>query len=176
VNVEAKRSETLAEAMYEQWVHWPVNWSAIWTGALGAVAAVLIFGLIGVAVGAHVLDPAHRVVDLKKIGLGTLAFSVFGSFLAFVIGGWIAGKIAGILRAEPGMLHGAIVWLTAVPLLVHWRGWVRVHRWAPGTLVYRHRPPGPGRHPLIVPKRPLQVPPKKREPNIGLTWPSIGAR
>ena len=117
-SVEAKRREVVAEVEYENWVHWPVRWSAVWVGALAAVAAVLLFGLIGIALGAHVLEPEHRVVDLKKIGLFTLAFSVFAAFLSFVIGGWVAGKIAGILRSEPAMLHGAIVWLVAVPILV----------------------------------------------------------
>jgi hypothetical protein len=79
---------------------------------------VVICGLIGVALGAHVVAPEHRVVDLKKVTVTTLAFSVFSAFLAFVIGGWVAAKIAGILRSEPAMLHGAIVWLVSVPVLV----------------------------------------------------------
>jgi hypothetical protein len=117
-NAEAKRREVTAETRYENWVHWSVNWSAVWVGALAAVAAVLLFGLVGIALGAHLLGPEHRVVDVKKLGLGTLAFSVFGAFLSFALGGWVAGKIAGILRSEPAMLHGAIVWLVAVPVLV----------------------------------------------------------
>jgi hypothetical protein len=80
--------------------------------------AVLVFGLIGIAVGAQLLGPEHRVVDLKKLGIGALIFSVFSAFVAFVIGGWITGKIAGILRSEPAMLHGAVTWCVAVPLLV----------------------------------------------------------
>src|SRR5262245_24564647 len=115
---ETKRREALAETRHELWAHWPVHWSAIWVGGLAAVASVLVFGLIGIALGAHLLGPEHRVVDVKKIGLATLTFSVFSAFLAFVIGGWVAGKIAGILRSEPAMLHGAIVWLVAVPLLI----------------------------------------------------------
>ncbi len=107
-----------AEARYEEWRHWPVNWSAVWVGGLAALAVALIFGLIGLAVGAHLLGPEHRVVDLHKFGLGALIFSVCGAFFAFVIGGWVTGKIAGILRAEPAMLHGAIAWLVATPLLV----------------------------------------------------------
>jgi len=110
--------ETVSEARYEQWKHWPVNWSAVWVGSLAALAAALIFGLIGVAVGAHLLGPSHRVVDLHKVSLGALIFSVCGAFFSFVIGGWVAGKIAGILHSEPAMLHGAIVWLLSVPLLV----------------------------------------------------------
>jgi len=117
VSVETK-NETLAEAHHERWAHWPINWSAVWTGALASVVAVLLFGLIGVAIGGHLAAPDGPLVDLKSLKIGTLAYSIFASFLSFAIGGWVAGKIAGILRSEPGMLHGAIVWLTAVPLLV----------------------------------------------------------
>jgi len=111
-------SAVVEEVTYEQWVHWPVNWSAIMVGALASVAAVLIFGLIGIAVGAHLLGPEHRVVDLHKVGIWTLVYCVFSAFLAFVIGGWVTGKIAGILRSEPGMLHGAIAWLVTIPVLL----------------------------------------------------------
>jgi len=113
-----EHTEILVEVEQERWAHWPVRWSAVWVGALAALAAVLLFGLVGIAVGAHVLGPENRVVDLKKVGLLTLAFSVFAAFLSFVIGGWVAGKVAGIRRSEPAMLHGAIVWLVAVPMLV----------------------------------------------------------
>jgi len=112
------RSETITEARYEQWRHWPVNWSAVWVGALASLTAALIIGLIGLAVGAHLLGPEHRVVDLHKVSMAALIFSVCGAFFAFVIGGWTAGKIAGILHSEPAILHGAIVWLLSVPLLV----------------------------------------------------------
>jgi len=117
-NVDTKKAETLAEAHYERWNHWPINWSAIWTGVLASIVAILLFGLVAVAIGAHLVGPSDRVVDLKSLRFGAVIFSVFSAFLSFVLGGWIAGKVAGILRAEPGMLHGAIVWLTAVPVLV----------------------------------------------------------
>jgi hypothetical protein len=113
-----QRPAEKAEAQYERWHHWPVNWTAVWVGALASLAAALIFGLIGIAVGAHLLGPEHRVVDWSKWGIAALIFSVCGAFFSFVIGGWVAGKIAGILRSEPAMLHGAITWLVAVPLLV----------------------------------------------------------
>jgi len=118
VNVETKQNEVLAEAHHERWAHWPINWSGIWTGALASLVAVLLFGLIGVAVGGHLVAPQGRLIDLHKLAFSTLAFSIFASFLSFAIGGYVAGKVAGILRSEPAMLHGAIVWLTAVPLLV----------------------------------------------------------
>jgi uncharacterized membrane protein YeaQ/YmgE (transglycosylase-associated protein family) len=79
---------------------------------------VLLFGLMGIALGAHLLGPEHRIVDLKKMSIWALVFSVCGAFFSSVIGGWVAGKIAGILHSEPAMLHGAIVWILTVPLLL----------------------------------------------------------
>jgi uncharacterized membrane protein YeaQ/YmgE (transglycosylase-associated protein family) len=124
--------DSLAEAQYERWAHCHVNWTAVWIGALATFSMVLLFGLVGIALGAHLLGPEHRVVDLKKLGIWTLIFSVCGAFFSSAIGGWVAGKIAGILHSEPGMLHGAFVWLVTVPILVvcaglgassHFGGW-----------------------------------------------------
>lgn len=109
------------DAPRDSWRAWPVYWSAVWVGALAALGLALVFGLIGIAVGAHVLGPGGRIYDLRGehgIKLAAMALSVVGAFLAFALGGWVAGKIAGILRSEPAMLHGAIVWLVAVPFLL----------------------------------------------------------
>lgn len=118
IGEEADRSAAAVEVPQPVWRRWPVDWSGIWVGALSALAAVLVFGLIGVAVGAHLIGPEHRVVNLRQTGLYTLAFSIFSAFLAFVIGGWAAGRVAGYYRAETSMLHGAISWLVALPVLV----------------------------------------------------------
>jgi hypothetical protein len=98
-----------------EWTRWPVAWSAIWVGTLTALAIGLIIGLLGFAVGANELS---RYVDWKKLSLVTAIFSVGGAFFAFVAGGWTAARIAGIRRSEPAILHGAIVWLVALPLLL----------------------------------------------------------
>ena len=98
--------------------YWPVCWSAVSVGSLASVAAIAVLGLVGVALGFHLVGVENRVVDLSKVGLATMAFSVFSAFLAFVLGGWVAGKIGGINRSEPAMLHGAITWLMTVPALM----------------------------------------------------------
>jgi hypothetical protein len=97
---------------------WPINWSSIWVGALSALAVALIFGLAAIAVGAHQVGPAAKAPTTGALGLAALIFSVFGAFIAFVVGGWVAGKINGFRHAETDMLHGAIVWLVALPFLV----------------------------------------------------------
>lgn len=112
-----------------EWTQWPVAWSAIWVGALTALAVGLIIGLLGFAVGAH---EVARYVDWHKVRVVTVIFSITGAFFAFAAGGWTASRIAGIRRSEPAILHGSIVWLLALPLLLalaavgassHFGGW-----------------------------------------------------
>jgi hypothetical protein len=95
---------------------WYVSWSGIFVGALAALALLLIFGLTGIAVGSH--QVGHRYGSWHEFRLITLVFSVFGSFLSFALGGWVASRIAGFRRAETAMLHGAIVWLVTIPALL----------------------------------------------------------
>jgi len=97
---------------------WPVNWNGIVLGTLGSFAALLVVGLSGMALGAHQAAGPHRVIlDWKTVGWGTVFFSVFGTFLSFALGGWIAGQIAGFRRSEPCILHGACAWLLSIPVL-----------------------------------------------------------
>lgn len=102
----------------DRWEHWPVDWGAVWVGALTMLAVGLLFGLAGMALGAHQVGENARIVRWTDFGFWPLVFSVLGAFAAFVAGGWVAGKIAGAWRAEPAILHGAIAWLVAVPLLL----------------------------------------------------------
>lgn len=96
-------------------VHWPVNWSAVWVGALAALAVGLIFGLMGIALGAY---QDTRIVSWHKFQMWALVLSVCGAFFSAVVGGWTAGKILGAPPAERTMLHGAIAWLLTVPMLL----------------------------------------------------------
>jgi len=98
--------------------YWPINWSSIWVGTLAAVALGLVFSLVGAALGAHQLGPGGRIARWSDVGVLALAFAICGAFFSFVVGGWVAGKINGYRKAETDMLHGAIVWLVAVPILV----------------------------------------------------------
>ncbi len=102
----------------EQPVQWPVNWSAVWIGTLASLSSALIIGLAGIAIGARSIVPGDRILRWSDVGFGALLFTVLGAFFSFVIGGWIAGKIAGTQISERSALHGAMVWLLAVPILV----------------------------------------------------------
>lgn len=99
------------------WKAWTVSWSAVIVGALAAVVAVVIFGLIGTAIGAHKTGVEGRITTWSGVGFGALVYTVLSAFFAFVIGGWIAARIAGIRRAEDAALHGALAWLLGIALM-----------------------------------------------------------
>jgi hypothetical protein len=112
-----------------EWRAWPVGWSAVWVGALSALAVGLIIGLLGFALGVH---EVARYTDWRKLRLVGALFSVGGAFFAFVVAGWVAARVAGIRRSEPAILHGVIAWLVALPMLLvlaavgglgHFGGW-----------------------------------------------------
>jgi hypothetical protein len=109
--------------------NWPVAWSAIWVGTLAVIVVGLLIGLLGLAVGAHEVS---RFVNWKNVRLSTILFEVCGAFFSFVVGGWVASRIAGFRQAEHAMLHGAIVWALGLSLLLglgsvggttHFGGW-----------------------------------------------------
>ena len=102
----------------ESWTAWPVFWTPVIVGALASVVAVVLFGVIGTAVGSWKAGNEGRVTDFSGIGRVAVAYAVFASFFAFVIGGWVTARIAGIRRAEPAILHAAIAFLVATVVLL----------------------------------------------------------
>jgi hypothetical protein len=91
-----------------------LNWSAVWIGALASIAAALLFGLIGTALGASV----HPISSWHTVAFAQVAAAVCAAFFSLAIGGWGAGKVAGVPHAEPAILHGVAAWLLAIPLLL----------------------------------------------------------
>jgi len=113
-------TEYRSAELREQWqtACWPVSWSAIWVGALTAIAVGLIIGLAGVALGAYKIGTEAHIVSWRKFQVVTLAWSVASAFFSFVVGGWAAGKVRGALHSETAILHGVIAWLVTVPILL----------------------------------------------------------
>ena len=116
VKVEEVTMVSYADGSTDVQAPWPLSWSAVWVGTLAAVALVLILGLVGIAIGAHRVG--HPLGTWHDMSLLALIWSVLAAFLSFVAGGWAAAKVGGLRRSETAMLHGAIAWLVAVPILL----------------------------------------------------------
>ena len=96
---------------------WPIEWNSIVVGALSAIVAVVLFGLIGTAIGAHKTGVEGQITKWSGVGFFGLVWAVASSFFAFVIGGWVAARIAGTRNAQDAILQGALTWLVAVALM-----------------------------------------------------------
>ena len=109
--------ESRSTVVVQRWdaAPWLVNWSAVWVGALAMLTVGLIFGLMGIALGAY---QEARIVSWHKFQMWALTLSVCGAFFSSVVGGWTAGKILGDRLAERTMLHAAIAWVLTVPMLL----------------------------------------------------------
>jgi hypothetical protein len=92
---------------------WRVSWSAVWIGALSALAAALVFGLIGTALGAS----AQPISSWHTIAFAQVAGVVCAGFFSLALGGWAAGKVSGIRYAEPAILHAVVAWLLTIPAM-----------------------------------------------------------
>lgn len=99
----------------ETWVAWTVNWSAVWVGALASLVMSVILGLLGTAIGAA---SVAKLTSWHSVALIEVIVVICGAFFSYVVGGWAAGKITGARYAEPAMLHAAIAWLVATPLVI----------------------------------------------------------
>ena len=70
----------------ERGFQWPVDWSAVWVGALAAVSVALVFGLAGIALGAHKIGV--RVTSWSDFSFGALILACWAPF-------WRSWSVAG---------------------------------------------------------------------------------
>lgn len=94
-----------------------VSWGAIFAGVVIALAAQFLLNLLGVGLGAAVLDPAtsdNPAASTFSIA-GGIWFVVAGIVAAF-LGGYIASRLSGRPSKPTGGFHGLTTW--AVTTLV----------------------------------------------------------
>ena len=89
-----------------------ISWGAILAGAITALALVLLLNLLGVAVGAMLIDPAAAEAgpSVGTLGIGAAAWAIISLLVAIFAGGWVAGRLAGAPEPTDGMIHGWLTW------------------------------------------------------------------
>jgi hypothetical protein len=125
------RTDREVAASVDRWTAWPVYWGPVVLGAMTAIVATVLFGLIGTAIGAHKAGTEGRITTWSGVGFAGLVYAVISSFFSFVVGAWVAVRVAGIRRSEPAVLHGALIWVAAVFVMfvvagmsgAIWSGW-----------------------------------------------------
>jgi polyhydroxyalkanoate synthesis regulator phasin len=97
-----------------------ISWGAIIAGVILALVTQLVLGMLGLGIGMSTVDPAAgETPDASTIGIGAAVWWVLTTLIALFIGGWVAGRLAGIPRRLDGVLHG-LVTFGATTLIMAW--------------------------------------------------------
>lgn len=99
-----------------------VSWGAIFAGAAIAIAVMVLLTILGLAVGATVIEPASGDDPGKAFGIGAGIWWALSGILALLAGGWTAGRLAGLRREWEAPLHGLITWAVTTAALVFLMG------------------------------------------------------
>lgn len=92
-----------------------VQWGPIVAGLLTTIATMLVLTVLGLAIGASVLDPND-----SGDGIGTAAgiWGGISAILSFLLGGWVAAKSAAVGGPGSGLLNGFMVGAAALALIL----------------------------------------------------------
>ncbi|MBU1210445.1 MAG: TIGR04086 family membrane protein [Alphaproteobacteria bacterium] len=85
------------------------SWGAIFAGAICALAIYLVLGMIGLAAGIGVIDPAEEANPVSGVPTGVGIWWLVSAIAAFFVGGLIAGRLAGWPKDITGAIHGLTV-------------------------------------------------------------------
>lgn len=87
-----------------------ISWGAILAGTVVALGVTALLGLLGLAIGFRVVDPASGSSPFNGVGIGTAIWWMATSIIALGIGGYIAGRASGLPDRNSATSHGAAVW------------------------------------------------------------------
>jgi hypothetical protein len=92
-----------------------VRWGPIWAGLVTAIALFLLLSAGAVAVGAQVVSGAS---DADEAGLAGGIVSAVIALLAFLVGGYVAARTAGVIGRGYGALNGFLVWALGIVIVL----------------------------------------------------------
>lgn len=92
-----------------------VQWGPILAGLVTTVGSMIVLSVLGLALGASVLD---RNAPGEEIGTWAAIWGAASAIVSFFLGGVVAAKSAAVAGPGTGMLNGLMVGLAAIALIV----------------------------------------------------------
>ncbi len=97
-----------------------ISWAAVFAGVILVLVIQLLLNMLGVGIGMSTVDATQgETPSAQTFGISAGIWWGVSSLIALFIGGWIAGRLAGIPRKTDGMIHGLLTWGLATLLLVY---------------------------------------------------------
>jgi heme A synthase len=91
-----------------------VRWGPILGGVATTIASMLALSVLGIALGASVIDRAPG----DDIETWAAIWGAGSAIVSFFLGGWVAGKSAAVAGTGTGMLNGFLVGCAAIALIL----------------------------------------------------------
>jgi hypothetical protein len=92
-------------------IHRRICWPAIFGAVILVIAVQVLLSLLGVGIGLGTVDTnAGDTPGAAVLGIGAGVWWIISSFIALLVGGYVAGWLAGIETRRDGALHGLIAW------------------------------------------------------------------
>lgn len=87
-----------------------ISWGAILAGVAIALSIQVLLNLLGIGIGASTINPGQGDSPGSGLAIGAGIWFVVSALIALFVGGWAAGRLAGIPNRKDGMLHGFTTW------------------------------------------------------------------
>ena len=97
-----------------------VRWGPIWAGLLAAFFTLLVLSLLGLAIGASTVNAGQAAQGSgnQNAGQYSAIWAGISAIIAFLVGGYVAGRTAAVHERGWAALNGGLVFLLALPLLL----------------------------------------------------------
>jgi hypothetical protein len=78
-----------------------------------------LLSILGLGVGTGAIDPLREGNSISGIGMGAGIWLVVSALIAWFMGGYVAGRMAGIPRRQDSLLHGILAWSLGTLLMFY---------------------------------------------------------
>jgi hypothetical protein len=97
-----------------------VSWGAIFAGVALALTVHILLNLLGVGIGAAVIDPmSNDNPAVSTFSIGTAIWFVASGIVAAFVGGYVASRLSGRPLKSTGALHGIASWAVTTLVIVY---------------------------------------------------------
>ncbi|HUQ42678.1 MAG TPA: hypothetical protein VM052_09265 [Candidatus Limnocylindrales bacterium] len=100
--------------------HERVHWGPVLAGVVAALSTLLLLGLLGLATGLTHVDAqaAGNSTGNQDAGRNSALWAAVSAAIAFIVGGYVAGRASDERSPGWSAFNGAMVFLVALPLML----------------------------------------------------------
>ncbi|CAN5451300.1 hypothetical protein BH23BAC1_BH23BAC1_17200 [soil metagenome] len=92
------------------WGFKKISWGAVFAGLVVAIAVHIALNILGLGIGMGAIDPVADRQPLEGLGVGTMIWYALSLLISLFLGGYVAGRLAGIPRTMASVMHGVLTW------------------------------------------------------------------